>query len=157
MISRTSNFRQPGVSSGDSLHRLVEGTLSVPRLMLTYPWMLKFLRQELSISRGIAHAYQDYITSISSEDMAISLRLASLLVYICQHLHPMVVIDLGSGFSSYALLVAAKALPNTIVHSVDADPKWLEATGCFCRSIRFQIIAFVLLRTFCRRASKRAI
>jgi hypothetical protein len=113
------------------LREVVRNPSSLLKLMLSHRWMFKFLKDEPHITSGMLPAYQDYVTRTSSEDMAISLRLAGLLAFVCKQLHPGVVIDLGSGFSSYALRMAAKTLPNTVIYSVDADLKWLEATRLF--------------------------
>lgn len=76
--------------------------------------------------------YQDYISSVSTEDQAISLELAIFILVLCNSLKPKNIVDLGSGFSSFVLrFYAQNATYKPIVWSVDDNPLWLEKTKAF--------------------------
>jgi hypothetical protein len=77
-------------------------------------------------------AYNDYSRSISKPDSAISLELSCFMLFLCLHLKPKTLIDLGSGFSSYVLRTyKAKFSSGCTVYSVDDDVKWLEKTRAY--------------------------
>jgi hypothetical protein len=83
----------------------------------------------------IEDAYRDYVTSISTADKAVSLELASLLWFILKTTKPRLVIDLGSGFSSFLFRHyqsrRAKAGEECRVFSCDDNEYWLERTANF--------------------------
>ena len=122
------------------------------RLLLTHPWLLKFFWLESRIVSRLEKDYQAYVTSISTADMAISIRLAALLAFICEESHPKVIYDLGSGFSSFVLhLYASNCLPKPIVYSVDGDASWLEASQKFLKERHLEVDAtqFYTFEDFC--------
>ena len=88
---------------------------------------------EIQRARAIlADAYARYITAISSQDMAISIETASLLLAVCKRIGPSRILDLGSGFSSFAFrLYASTADKPCVVHTVDDDEAWLDRTRDF--------------------------
>lgn len=75
-------------------------------------------------------AYRRYTTQVSKPGKAISLELASFLQFICEHIKPRVILDLGSGFSSYVFW-QIQLQGGGEVYSVDTDPGWLERTRKF--------------------------
>jgi predicted O-methyltransferase YrrM len=82
----------------------------------------------------LAPAYYRYVGAVSSAEMAVSLETAGCLYAICSMLGPSSILDLGSGFSSYALRnFAATAGHRTVVHTVDDDAAWLQRTASFLR------------------------
>jgi hypothetical protein len=85
--------------------------------------------------RGLHGVYDTYVNTVSSQGMALSLESSALLWVICDIVKPESIVDLGSGFSSYALREWAKmnTVPD-IVTSVDDDAKWLEKSKAFCES-----------------------
>jgi predicted O-methyltransferase YrrM len=76
-------------------------------------------------------AYVRYVKEISRADMAASFECAALLVNLCTRLKLRKVLDLGSGFSSFAL--RRVALPEAQVWSVDDSDEWLDKTAAFLR------------------------
>jgi len=73
--------------------------------------------------------YDEYISDISSNDMAISFELAVFLTVMCKIFKPKSILDLGSGFSSlifrsYQLNAAVKP----VIWSIDDSPVWLDKT-----------------------------
>jgi predicted O-methyltransferase YrrM len=75
-------------------------------------------------------AYQTYITEVSAPGMAASLETTALLLALCRAERVTSAIDLGSGFSSYALRLWAREA-DCVVFSVDDDPAWLTRTKEF--------------------------
>jgi len=108
-----------------SLHRALfhmryaKGHAAISDFRKEYP----FLRQALD------PAYQDYITSISTPESAISLECACLIMFLARALKPRVILDMGSGFSSYVFRLYQKESGTCEVYSVDDSLHWLENTN----------------------------
>ena len=79
---------------------------------------------------AIRPEHQEYVNSVSTEDMAVSLEIAAFLKVICDVCRPRRVLDLGSGFSSYVLRLSAMEEPeqNMEITSIDDDREWLMRT-----------------------------
>jgi predicted O-methyltransferase YrrM len=78
--------------------------------------------------------YKDYVTSISSEIMAMSLELAIFMLALCEITKPGKVVDFGSGFSSFCLRYWVRNYsPESKVYSVDDASDWLVKTREFLR------------------------
>jgi len=76
--------------------------------------------------------YLEYISKVSPSDMAVSFRLSVLLWTLMDVLEPRLILDLGSGFSSFLFrLHAAHAARGAVVYSVDSDDEWLGNTRVF--------------------------
>lgn len=89
------------------------------------------LERKIDLARAdLKHAYDDYASTVSTPDWAISLELASVLRTLCEIARPRRVVDLGSGFSSYVLVQYAQAFDASVV-SVDTNPAWLSRTREF--------------------------
>lgn len=80
----------------------------------------------------LSPAYSRYVAAVSSEDMAISIETASLLFALCHRVRPSRILDLGSGFSSFAFRLYARMADHPcLVHTVDDDEAWLNKTRAF--------------------------
>jgi len=76
--------------------------------------------------------HTQYAACVSPAWMTISLELAAFLQALCARRRPARVVDLGSGFSSFALRqYQLQANPAPEVWSVDDDDRWLNATRRF--------------------------
>jgi hypothetical protein len=78
--------------------------------------------------------YEDYIATVSTDEMAISFKMATA---ISDGLHllsgPVNVVDLGSGFTSAMLGFYQKVVnPKMTIMSVDTDIEWLTKSKEFC-------------------------
>lgn len=80
----------------------------------------------MALSDVNAQAYVEYAQLAGAE---ISLKVTTLIQRLCDQLHPQVIIDLGSGWSSFALRTMC---PKAEVWSVDTDVNWLKKTIRFC-------------------------
>lgn len=73
--------------------------------------------------------YEYYTKNISSDGMAISLNLASFMYMLCDLNKFEVIMDRGSGFSSYILRrYASEQDFDVVVFSIDTDIDWLDKT-----------------------------
>jgi hypothetical protein len=78
-------------------------------------------------------AYNEYVTSVSNEDMAISQEACLYILRFCLENKPLKITDLGSGITSYVLrLYQQYSDDDVIVFSVDDDGKWLPKSKEFC-------------------------
>jgi predicted O-methyltransferase YrrM len=76
--------------------------------------------------------YKYYIKNVSSRGMAASLESCTFLMYFCEITNPESVVDLGSGFSSFALRKYQKNHdPSLEVFSIDSDKEWLDKSSAF--------------------------
>jgi predicted O-methyltransferase YrrM len=83
-------------------------------------------------TREMRPTHERYVTSVSDEVNAISLRLATTLRGLCEFLRPNKVVDLGSGYSSHVLRsYSARADHPVEVWSVDDNEMWLGRTADF--------------------------
>ncbi|MGZ3885277.1 MAG: hypothetical protein ACXVP0_07580 [Bacteroidia bacterium] len=78
------------------------------------------------------HAY--YVSHVSSAEMAASLELSVLLYRLATSLNVTAALDLGTGFSSYVLRLAAKNSSGFAVYSVDDDVSWLQKTTDYLKA-----------------------
>ncbi len=76
----------------------------------------------------IKQKHQEYVTTVSSPEMAISLESSLLLYQLAITVKPKFVLDLGAGFSSFVFRLASKNSSGFIVYSVDDDLNWLTKT-----------------------------
>ena len=77
-------------------------------------------------------AYRDYTERVSPDNMAVSIRVAAYLMFLCKSRHALRVADFGSGFTSYILATYAAETDEAVtVTSVDDDEEWLKKTGEF--------------------------
>ncbi|MFW9872209.1 MAG: hypothetical protein ACFFG0_03830 [Candidatus Thorarchaeota archaeon] len=78
--------------------------------------------------------YQDYITTVTTQEMAASLECSSFLLYLCDKISPRAVADFGSGFSSFALRKYRKHTGKLFtLKSIDTDKEWLKKTSHFIK------------------------
>uniref|UniRef100_A0A7C4LNN7 Class I SAM-dependent methyltransferase n=1 Tax=Schlesneria paludicola TaxID=360056 RepID=A0A7C4LNN7_9PLAN len=93
-----------------------------------------FLQRRAAAARILQHAYDDYVTRVSTRKMAVSWETACLLYSLAGVLQPRAILDLGSGFSSFVLRsYAARAEHPCCVTSVDDNRHWLKQTETYLR------------------------
>lgn len=76
----------------------------------------------------IKKAYREYVSNVSDDIWASSWEVSRYMMDLVELRKPKRILDLGSGFSSYALRQS-----DAEVWSVDTDKDWLEKTGKFLR------------------------
>lgn len=103
---------------------------------------------ELDIAKLIKEKHNEYIQTISSAEMAISLELSLLLYQMAITFKPKIVLDFGAGFSSFILRMASKNSTNFVVYSVDDDKNWLQKTISFLCNNKLSIEHIYSLEEF---------
>ena len=74
-------------------------------------------------------SHQQYITDVSIDYMAASLESSALLCCLMDICQPTTMVDLGSGYSSYAVRQHAASTANPVaIYSVDDSAEWLGKT-----------------------------
>jgi predicted O-methyltransferase YrrM len=103
----------------------LDGQGELTKLVGQYPDLAEI---ELSLPQAraeLAPLRRGYFPTVSMESMALSLESAALVTVLCRALAPKRVVDLGSGFSSLVIRLAA---PDAQLFSVDHSSWWLDAT-----------------------------
>lgn len=105
------------------------------RLAQRFPALSDYERQAAPVRQRLSSAYQDYTSNVSPSSIAVSLELAVFVTVLCELSHPKAILDLGSGFSSFAFRGHAKRTPEPRpeVYSIDESPAWLDQTRGFLR------------------------
>jgi len=106
-----------------------EGMRDTSRLVRRWAWFSHYEALAAPWRDEIRDAYAGYEWPVSHLTYAASLRLATLLLVLCDALQPRRILDTGSGFSSFVFRTwGAKQDANVHVTSVDHDPEWLART-----------------------------
>ncbi len=112
-----------------------EHTTDVHRLLERFPFLRQYEERAPAIRSELLPTYDEYVRNVSSPGMAISLELATFLLFACRALSPERLIDLGSGYSSFVLrMYAHNAQRPHSVWSVDHDQEWLERTRTYLQA-----------------------
>lgn len=99
------------------------------RLQKKIPQLQDFDELSSEVRKILKPHHETYISEVSTDIMAISLELSVFLTVICKILKPKMILDLGSGFSSFVFrLYALNTTEKPVVWSVDDSPEWLEKT-----------------------------
>ena len=103
-------------------------------------------------SHAISDLYNDYITSVTSEEMAGSHETCSYLLDLCDDMfrystQRKTVVDLGSGISSAVLRMHMNVFGLNVI-SVDTDQKWLDSTRTFLEKRKLNTDNLMLIGDF---------
>lgn len=89
-------------------------------------------KENILLFEEINITHKEYVSSISSPEMAMSLELANFIFAYCLKNKPETLLDLGSGFSSYVFRLYQKHSNKPVrVDSVDDHDEWLAKTKDF--------------------------
>lgn len=111
---------------------LIRGKKDMAVLRKKFPRLQNFDGLSIKAKQKIEPYYKQYISTISSQEWAISFELSTFLMVLCDILKPKRILDCGSGFSSFVFrLYMSNVSPEPIVWSVDTSPEWLEKTRRF--------------------------
>ncbi len=92
----------------------------------------RYKEKEEAYTKEIKETFIYYTRSVSTENMAASLRSCVLLGCMMEVMKPKRAMDLGSGISSYALrYFKSKFKYTTEIYSVDSDWDWLKKSRDF--------------------------
>lgn len=104
-------------------------------LLERYPFLADRNRAVLEFPKELKDLHHTYISSVSTESMAVSLDLSVLMYALCRQLEPKSILDLGSGYSSAVLRYYAVNCPTVPkVVTVDDSSQWLKQTELFLSS-----------------------
>lgn len=92
---------------------------------------------------NILDLYQEYTTSVSTRSAAISLETCDFLWKLCNERNPKVIVDTGSGFSSFVLRLWSKD-KGSLVYSFDDSKHWIEKSKAFSAKNGVSIDNFVV-------------
>lgn len=108
---------------------ILRGKTDLRRLKRRIPRIQVYRKLAYPIRQYLQPYYEEYISTISTEVMAIGFETAVFMTVLCNLQKPKRILDLGSGFSSLVFrLYARRAEQKPEVYSVDDDQKWLQAT-----------------------------
>jgi predicted O-methyltransferase YrrM len=96
-----------------------------------YPKLTEYYDQKDSIQSQLKDAYHDYVSNYSASLISLSLKKGTFLYFFCHLTKPKIVLDLGTGFSSYVFRLFDKNEGATEVISVDESEYWLNETKEF--------------------------
>ena len=121
-----------------SIRKAIKSLIDHNRIQKKYPVLQEIYEIKKDKYKGaILSSYEEYISEVSSEIMAVSLELSIFCILMCDMIKPQKILDLGSGFSSYIF----RSLPSIIdndykptICSVDDSTKWLNKTKTFLTS-----------------------
>jgi len=106
-------------------------------LCLLYPDLKDLDRLVSPVLEELKGIYREYTGLVGGDGMAISLNAALFLYGYAKITRPMMILDLGSGFSSYVLrLFSRDEMIDCSVYSVDTSDVWLEKTSEFLEAHR---------------------
>ena len=100
------------------------------RLEARFPFLAGYGRAAEESENWVRPHYEEYVRSVSSPKMALSLTTAVFLRVFCRGMRPGTVLDLGSGFSSFVLRSYAEE-EGALVTSVDDSEAWIGSTARF--------------------------
>ena len=96
------------------------------------PELVDYNQLALPVHEKLHPLYEEYISTISTGGMALSLEASVFMSVLCQIHKPKSILDLGSGFSSAAFrLYAMNVEPKPHIVSIDDSQEWLDKTGEF--------------------------
>ncbi len=81
--------------------------------------------------------YEEYISKVSIEVMAISLELSVFCILMCDMMRPQNIVDFGSGYSSYIFRSLTSIIDENYqptIWSVDDSAEWINKTKKFLGS-----------------------
>lgn len=94
--------------------------------------MKKVKELVLEAEKKLEDYYSYYVTHVSNVGHAVTFRLSCFIYFLCNEYKPKVLMDRGSGFSSFVLRLYAKEQNFPVeVYSIDTISKWLQNTKDF--------------------------
>ncbi len=127
----------------------IRGHLDSTKLQQRFPQLRDYETLATPIRNHLRPHYDEYISKMSTEAMAIGFETAVFLTVLCHICNPQRVLDLGSGFSSLVFRLCAVNIDSIrCIWSVDDDLTWLETTRNFLTSSRLSSDNLVHWQTF---------
>ncbi|MFW9843136.1 MAG: hypothetical protein ACFFEV_01025 [Candidatus Thorarchaeota archaeon] len=117
-----------------------EGRSERKHLEKLIPELANYNELALPIKEKLEPIYQNYISTISTDVMALSLQASVFMSVLCKITKPKNILDLGSGFSSATFRIYAETVDSKPdIWSIDDSPEWLGKTGEFLTSHNLEV------------------
>src|SRR6266436_3960151 len=117
---------------------IVRNQVELGKLSLRPPLLDDYSVEKVDPDHSIKTAYEEYTTSVSTPVATISLELTYVIWFLLNKLSPKVIVDLGSGFSSYLFRLYQDTRKYSDdacrVFSCDDNPFWLAHTRRFLKN-----------------------
>jgi len=117
---------------------VLRNQLELGQLSLRLPLLSGYSIEKVDPDHSIKKVYEEYTTSVSTPIATISLELACVIWFLLNKLRPKLIVDLGSGFSSYLFRLYQDTRKGSDdacqVFSCDDSSFWLELTRRFLKS-----------------------
>jgi hypothetical protein len=112
---------------------------------------------DINHENEIRSVYEEYVNSVSSPIAAISIELALVSWQILNKMQPKIILDLGSGFSSYLFRLYQSKNANSkvscLVYSCDDSEQWLQRTYDFLKNKNLSTSGLFLWNEFLEKNS----
>jgi predicted O-methyltransferase YrrM len=145
-LSKLPNFIRRRVLSGVEV---IRGRIDARRLKQKISQLHNYEKLADKIRSQLRPYYEEYISTMSTEAMAIGFESAVFLMMLCYVFTPKRILDLGSGFSSLVFrLYMMDGKPTPSIWSVDDEQEWLETTRRFLTSNNLPSDNLVFWQTF---------
>jgi predicted O-methyltransferase YrrM len=131
------------------------GVWDLPRLRYRIPEFRSFESLARESSRELEPHYREYVSSVSTPGMSVSIELAVFLDVICRLTEPDRILDLGSGFSSFVFrryLSSKDVGVHAAIWSIDDSPEWLQQTRAYLGRQGLSTENLMTWEVLCRRS-----
>lgn len=131
---------------------VLRNQLELGQLSLRLPLLNDYSIEKADPDHSIKMVYEEYTTSVSTPIATISLELACVIWFLLNKLRPKLIVDLGSGFSSYLFRLyqeKRKCSDDACqVFSCDDNSFWLEHTMLFLKAKSLSVEGLYLWNEF---------
>src|SRR6267142_6473870 len=130
LLKKHSQFRK--------VSTVLRNQLELGQLSLRLHSLNGYSIEKVDPDHSIKKVYEEYTTSVSTPIATISLELAFVIWFLLNKRRPKLIVDLGSGFSSYLFRLYQDRCKYSDdaceVFSCDDNSFWLERTKLFLKS-----------------------
>ena len=121
-----------------SIRKSIISYIDHNRIQKQYPHLQNtYETKKEEYKHKILPTYEEYITKVSTEIMAISLELSVFCILMCDLMRPQKIVDFGSGYSSYIFRSLTSIIGEDYqptIWSVDDSAEWINKTKTFLSS-----------------------
>ena len=121
-----------------SIRKAIISSIDHNRIQKKYPHLqTTYETKKDEYKHKILPTYEEYISKVSNEIMAISLELSVFCILMCDMMRPQNIVDFGSGYSSYIFRSLTSIIDENYqptIWSVDDSEGWINKTKKFLGS-----------------------
>ena len=119
-----------------SLRKVIRSIIDRKRIQKQYPHLQGYFEENKNrYARVLQPFYENYVSTVSNEIMAISIELSVFLIVLCDMTRPQKILDLGSGFSSFTFRFMKSILEGgyrPIIWSIDDSGPYTPGASPTC-------------------------